>query len=163
MLESGPPLPAAAGVAAKRWMAPHQYDALMDEPESATVEFSRASGDEVIVASHYLLILATKRGSLNAHAGKYLVHRESLCGVFPGAAVVPKSGGPPAQGLSSGWRPTWVAVATPSLRQRAAGRLCSARRRSARSNTTSLGGTPPRNAAKLPAPQVTMAAWIESS
>ncbi len=52
-----------AVIAAKRWMAPEQYEAMVSDLVSLTAEFSRASGDEVIVDSEYLLVVARKGSS----------------------------------------------------------------------------------------------------
>lgn len=52
-----------AVVAAKRWMAPHQYEAMVDELASVTAEFNRTTGKEILVDSHYLLVVAAKKTS----------------------------------------------------------------------------------------------------
>ncbi len=52
-----------AVVAAKRSMAPEQYEAMVSDLVSLTAEFSRGSGDEVVVDSEYLLVVARKGSS----------------------------------------------------------------------------------------------------
>ncbi len=52
-----------AVVAAKRWMVPEQYEAMVSDLVSLTAELSPASGDEVVVDSEYLLVVARKRSS----------------------------------------------------------------------------------------------------
>lgn len=48
-------------VAAKRWMAAQQFDAMLSDLESLTAECSRAPGGELVVDSHYLLVVAAKK------------------------------------------------------------------------------------------------------